>query len=72
MRRVVEAIIEADGTVRVLERVDPGRVRRALLTIVDEPGEEVLNETAALSEEALSDWERGEEDEAWSHLQREP
>lgn len=41
---------------------------RAIVTIVDEPA---IAETARLSEAALAeDWNRAEEDAAWSHLQR--
>jgi hypothetical protein len=35
--------------------------------IFDEPS--VSDETAILSEKALQDWNRPEEDAAWSHLQ---
>ena len=69
MHRTIEAIIEADGTVRLLEDFEPGTRRRALLTILDEPGEEVTDEPAVLAERALADWARDEEDEAWAHLQ---
>ncbi len=33
---------------------------------------ESTSETALLSEAALADWNREEEDEAWQHLQQEP
>lgn len=69
MHRTVEAIVEADGRVRLLEPIEPGGARRALLTILDEPAEDAVNLTALLSEAALEDWNRPEEDEAWSHLQ---
>ena len=72
MHRTVEAIIEADGRVRLLEPIEPGVPRRALLTILDEPAEEASNLSAILSEAALEDWNRPEEDEAWSHLQPAP
>jgi hypothetical protein len=36
--------------------------------ILDEPGA-IGDETALLSEAALADWNRPEEDAAWSHLQ---
>ncbi len=71
MHRTVEAIVEPDGRVRLLEPVDMGSARRALLTILDEPAEEAANMPALLSEAALADWNRPEEDEAWSHLQPE-
>jgi uncharacterized protein (DUF1778 family) len=69
MHRIVEAIVEADGRVRLLEPIELGGARRALLTILDEPAEEAANISALMSEPALSDWSRPEEDEAWSHLQ---
>lgn len=72
MHRTVEAIIEADGRVRLLERIVPGVPRRALLTILDESPEEEVDLTALVSEPALEDWNLPEEDEAWSHLQQEP
>jgi hypothetical protein len=69
MHRTVEAIVEADGRVRLLEPVELGTARRALLTILEEPAEDAANLPALLSEAALADWNRAEEDEAWSHLQ---
>jgi hypothetical protein len=70
MIRTVEAVIEADGQVRLLEPLEVAGARRALLTILDEPAEEAANFSALLSERALADWDRPEEDEAWSHLQQ--
>jgi len=71
MHKTIEAIIDTDGTVRLLEPVEPGKPRRALLTILDESEEQDVNETALLSEKALSDWGTEEEDKTWSHLQPE-
>lgn len=65
----VEAVIDERGHVRLLEAVTTDRPRRALVTILDEAPVEVPNETALLSEAALADWSRPEEDAAWSHLQ---
>ncbi len=70
MIRTVEAVLEADGRVRLLEPVAVAGARRALLTILDEPSEEAANFSALVSEGALSDWNRQEEDKAWSHLQQ--
>ncbi|HEV8130231.1 MAG TPA: hypothetical protein VGQ81_03195 [Acidobacteriota bacterium] len=67
MARTVEAVIDRDGKIRLLEPVPPGSRRRALVIIFDEPS--VSDETAILSEKALQDWNRPEEDAAWSHLQ---
>lgn len=68
MIRTIEAVIDKDGKIRLLEPVEVGPSRRALVVILDEPGIPT-NETALLSEEALEDWNRPEEDAAWSHLQ---
>ena len=71
MLRTVEAVIDEKGGVRLLESVNLPAARRALVTILeDEPI--TSQETALLSEAALAmDWERPEEDAAWSHLQQE-
>jgi hypothetical protein len=70
MIKTVEAVIDERGQVRLIEEVQVPRSRRALVTILDEePGLEP-NETARLSEAALAeDWDRPEEDAAWSYLQ---
>lgn len=71
MIRTVEAIIDEHGNVRLREPVHLSVARRALVMILEEqPGAEV-SESALLSETALAeDWNRSEEDEAWSYLQR--
>ncbi len=68
MIKTVEALIDEKGNVRLLESIDLPTARRALVTILED--EPVAHETALLSEAALEDWNRKEEDEAWSHLQR--
>lgn len=68
MIQTVEAIVDATGRVRLLGSVRVAGTRRALVTILEEPAA-VPGETALLSEEALADWSRPEEDAAWSHLQ---
>ena len=69
MLRTVEAVIEPDGQVRLLEPIAVSGARRALVTVLDEPAEL----TALLSEPALAaDWSRPEEDAAWQHLQEAP
>jgi hypothetical protein len=69
MIKTVKAVIDEQGNVRLLERVRPGGVRRALVTILEESPSDA--ESALLSEAALAeDWNRSEEDEAWSHLQQ--
>ena len=68
MLKSIEATIEADGAVRLRESVHLPHSCRAIVTIIDEPD---IPETALLSESALGeDWNRPEENEAWSHLQQ--
>jgi len=70
MIKTVEAVIDEQGNVRLLEPIHPRTARRALVTILEESPAEKVSETALLSEAALAeDWNRPEEDEAWSHLQ---
>lgn len=70
MIQTIEAIIDEDGKVRLLESVSLPEARRALVTILEEEPAAEVSETALLSEQALAeDWSRPEEDEAWSHLQ---
>jgi hypothetical protein len=73
MIRTVEAIIDEHGHVQLLEKIKLSEARRALVTILEEAPRSDVSETALLSQSALAtDWERPEEDEAWSHLQPEP
>ena len=68
MTQRFEAIIDEQGNVRLLKPVHLASPRRALVIILEEPAESV-SETALLSETALAqDWDRPEEDEAWSHF----
>ena len=70
MIRTVEAVIDEQGNVQLLEAIQFSVPRRALVTILDEGPAPFANETALLSEVALAeDWNRPEEDAAWSHLQ---
>lgn len=70
MIKTVEAIIDEQGKVRLLEAVQLSVPRRALVTILDEGPTSATDETALLSEAALAeDWNRPEEDAAWAHLQ---
>ena len=70
MIRTIEAVVDEKGMVRLLEPVQLGQPRRALVTILEEAPGELAHETALLSEPALAeDWNRSEEDAAWSHLQ---
>ena len=67
MLTAVEATIEVNGEVRWLEPVHVTHPCRAIVTIIEEPE---IGETALLSQQTLTqDWERPEEDAAWSHVQ---
>jgi hypothetical protein len=69
MTRTLEAIIDKNGKVRLLEPLALTEAHRAFLVVLeDEPPR--LEETTLLSQPALSaDWNRPEEDAAWAHLQ---
>ena len=69
MIQTVEAVIDEQGKVQLLEAVQLGVPRRALVTILDEGPTLLAAETVLLSEAALAeDWNRPEEDAAWAHL----
>jgi hypothetical protein len=62
----LEATIDRDGQVHLLKPVKLDRPAKALVTILPDDADEA----ALLSEPSLAeDWNRLEEDEAWSHLQ---
>ncbi len=70
MLLTIEAIIAENGEVRLKQPVHLKSPCRAIVTILDER-DDVISETALLSEAALSkDWDRPEEEEAWSHFQK--
>ncbi len=72
MIKTIEAIIDEQGNVRLLEPVQLSSKRRAVVMILEDAPSVSANETALLSESALGkDWNRPEEDAAWSYLQRE-
>ena len=73
MLQTFRGIIDQDGNLRLLEQVKLPKSRQVIITILDdEPIDELIN-LALLSEPALAqDWERPEEDEAWSHLAQLP
>jgi hypothetical protein len=66
MARTVEVEIDEAGAIRLIDpslKLPPGR---AVLAWPER--EEVF--PALMSEKALADWLRPEEDEAWAHLQQ--
>ena len=71
MIQTIEAVIDEQGAVRLLKPVQLPSARRALVTILEEFPATSIPATALLSEAALAeDWNRPEEDAAWSHLQQ--
>ena len=73
MHRTLEAIIDEHGNIQLLETVPLPTGRRVLVTILEEEYRLPVDEVTLLSEAALAeDWNRPEEDAAWSHLQRAP
>jgi hypothetical protein len=66
MFKAVEATIEMNGQVHLMEPLHLEHSCRAIVTIIDEPE---VSDATLLSQPALAhDWERPEEDAAWSHL----
>ena len=65
--QTIEATIDEQGNVRLLEPILLPEPRRAMVTIL--PNESNISETPLLSEAALAeDWNRPEEEKAWAHL----
>lgn len=65
MRSTVTAEVDSQGNLHPDEPLDLLPGARVLITVVDPE----RSEAAFLSEASLSvDWNRPEEDEAWSHL----
>ncbi|HNR30965.1 MAG TPA: hypothetical protein PKI11_08740 [Candidatus Hydrogenedentes bacterium] len=68
MLKSLEAVIDENGKVRLVEPVTLPHACRAIVTIIEDSS---AVETALLSEQSLArDWSRPEEDVAWSHLQQ--
>ena len=69
MLQTIEATIDENGHVQLLEPIRLSEPRRAFVTIL--PGESDTSMVALLSEAALAeDRNCPEEDRAWSHLQQ--
>lgn len=73
MIQTLEAVVDQQGTLRLIEPIRLPPLRRALITILDEEPELSARQSALLSESALaSEWLTPEEDIAWSHLAQLP
>ena len=71
LTRTIEAIIGKDGHVRLLEAISLSSTRRAPVTVLDDEKDYDSHDVTLMSEVALAvDWNRPEEDEAWSHIQQ--
>ena len=68
MVRTIEAVVDVHGRVKLSESVRLPAPRQALVTILEDEAAVPMHESALLSEAALEDWNRPEEDAAWSHL----
>lgn len=68
MRNTLEAVLQANGSLRFLEPVQLKASQRVWVTFAQLPDEALSG--AALSQASLEvDWLRNEEDAAWAHLQ---
>jgi hypothetical protein len=73
MLQTIEGVIDQNGILHVLEPVQWPKHRRVLITILNEEPSDELDNLALMSEVVLArDWDRPEEDEAWSHLAQLP
>ncbi len=73
MLQAIEGRTDRNGRLRLPKSVKLPRLRRVIITILDEGPREVEENPALLSEAALAhDWDRPEEDEAWSNLNELP
>lgn len=73
MYQTIEAVIDEKGVLRFLEPFQLPKLRRMLITILDEEPAEDSFSLALASEAVLAkDWLRPEEDEAWLHLAQLP
>lgn len=69
MIRTIEAMIDENGVIHPSEPLPSGQQTRVLVTILDEESVNYPNTEALLSEHALAeDWNKPEEEMAWSHL----
>lgn len=69
MLRTLNAVVDEHGNVRLLEAINLPAGRRLLVTVLADGQPD--DEAVLLSEGSLAaDWDRPEEDVAWSHLQR--
>lgn len=69
MLQTIEGVTDWNGRLQFPAAVKFPKHRRVIVTILDETLPDDLVDGALLSEAVLArDWDRPEEDEAWSHL----
>ncbi len=68
MLKTIPATVSPDGTVVLSEAIELDGPVAAVVTLAFETEGGDEDEPALLSEAALEDWNRKEEDEAWSYL----
>lgn len=73
MLQTIEAVTDQNGVLRFSEPVQLPKRRRVIITVLNEEASDDIANLALLSEPALAkDWDRPEEDEAWSRLAQLP
>lgn len=73
MLKTFEGIIDKDGKLKTFENLKLSKSHRVIITILNEEPDDEKFDLALLSEAALAkDWDRPEEDEAWSYLAQLP
>ena len=73
MLQTIEAVTDQNGVLRLSEPVRFPKRRRVIITVLNEEASDDITNLALLSEPALAkDWDRSEEDEAWSNLAQLP
>ena len=73
MLQKIKGMIDQEGNLKILDQLNLPKSRRVIITILDEETSSECIDLSLLSESALSrDWDRPEEDEAWSQLAQLP
>lgn len=66
------AIVEKNGNVKFLSNLNISEQKKAIIIILDDENQNSVKENNIeylMSESALTDWNRPEEDKAWEYLQ---
>ncbi|UYM18552.1 hypothetical protein [Endozoicomonas euniceicola] len=72
MLHTYKATIDQKGNLQLPENIVLPSGSQVLITVLDKPLPDTVNDEALLSEQALAeDWNKPEEDKAWESLQQE-